>query len=74
MNAYTQFQWRGRGRKADYDAIDRCFAQIAQEFPKARIGYPLIGAGLAGGSWSVIAPIISRQLQGLDHTLVEFSG
>ncbi len=74
VNAYTQFHWRGRGRKADYDAIDGCLADIAVRFAEARIGYPLIGAGLAGGDWAEIAPIISRRLDGLDHTLVQFSG
>lgn len=70
VNAYTQFNWRGRGRKVDYDAISTCFAEIAQQFPKARIGYPLIGAGLAGGHWKEIAPLIDHALDGLDHTLV----
>ncbi|MEM7642613.1 MAG: macro domain-containing protein [Pseudomonadota bacterium] len=72
VNAYTQFHWRGPGRKADYAAIDACFGEIAAGFPEARIGYPLIGAGLAGGDWDEIAPIIDRRLAGLDHTLVRF--
>jgi len=74
VNAYTQFDWRGRGLKADYDAIESCFRRVAREFADARIGYPLIGAGLAGGDWSLIAPRIERALTGLNHTLVEFSG
>ncbi|WP_037314952.1 macro domain-containing protein [Ruegeria halocynthiae] len=70
VNAYTQFQWQGRGRMADYDAITRCFEEIARRFPTARIGYPLIGAGLAGGDWTEIAPRIDKALKGLDHRLV----
>ena len=73
VNAYTQFQWKGRGLKADYQAIERCFATIAQAFPNARIGYPMIGAGLAGGDWAIIKPSIDAALSGLDHTFVEFS-
>ena len=74
VNAYTQFHWKGRGRKADYEAIAAAFAQVAATFPDARIGYPLIGAGLAGGDWAEIAPRINAALQGLDHTLVRFVG
>ncbi|MEP6018337.1 MAG: macro domain-containing protein [Paracoccaceae bacterium] len=72
VNAYTQFHWKGRGLKADYEAISSCFNVVADQFPSARIGYPLIGAGLAGGDWAVIEPRISEALTGLDHTLVLF--
>lgn len=74
VNAYTQFQYKGRGRKVDYDAVESCFNAVARDFPSARIGYPLIGAGLAGGNWSVIEPIIEKALDGLEHTLVLFDG
>lgn len=73
INAYTQYNWRGTGLKADYTAIRRVFASVATDFPQARIGYPLIGAGLAGGDWQVIAEIIKQELAGMDHTLVRFS-
>ncbi|WP_170407467.1 macro domain-containing protein [Ruegeria arenilitoris] len=74
VNAYTQFDWRGRGLKADYNAISSCFDDVAQRFPAARIGYPLIGAGLARGDWGEIEPRIQKALEGLDHTLVVYSG
>ena len=74
VNAYTQFHWKGRGLKADYDAIAAAFTQVAASFPDTRIGYPMIGAGLAGGDWADIAPRIDAALQGLDHTLVRFAG
>ena len=74
VNAYTQFHWSGPKPRAVYPAISRCFERIAEQFPEARIGYPLIGAGLAGGDWSIIAPRIDDALSGLDHTLVEYSG
>jgi O-acetyl-ADP-ribose deacetylase (regulator of RNase III) len=70
VNAYTQFQPGGPGRLADYDAISAAFAEVARRFPDARIGYPLIGAGLAGGDWQEIAPRIDAALAGCDHTLV----
>ena len=70
VNAYTQFDYRGRGRKADYDALQSAFEAVAAHFPDARIGYPLIGAGLAGGDWSGIAPRIDIALRDHDHALV----
>ncbi|MEP6067969.1 MAG: macro domain-containing protein [Paracoccaceae bacterium] len=71
INAYTQYEY-GRGKRhADYEAIRGCFRSIAKEFSDARIGYPLIGAGLAGGDWTIIEQIIEESLSGMDHTLVE---
>ena len=72
VNAYTQFSWRGRGIKADYDAIRSVFASIKTDFTGKRIGYPLIAAGLAGGDWDVISQIIDDELDGENHTLVEY--
>ncbi|MCX2680146.1 macro domain-containing protein [Galbibacter sp. EGI 63066] len=72
VNAYTQYHWRGSGRKADYDAIREAFKKIKESFSGLRIGYPAIGAGLAGGDWNVISKIIAEELDGEDHTFVEF--
>ncbi|MEN0063127.1 MAG: macro domain-containing protein [Myxococcota bacterium] len=74
VNAYTQVHWRGRGRKVDYDAVRAAMAAVGRRFTGQRIGYPRIGAGLAGGDWTVIAGLIDEVLAGEDHTLVEFSG
>ena len=74
VNAYTQFRPGGPGRLADYDAISAAFTEVARRFPDARIGYPLIGAGLAGGDWDDIAPRIDAALAGCDHTLVVLPG
>lgn len=71
VNAYTQFDWRGRGLKADYDAIAQVFQKIKTDFTGLRIGYPLIGAGLAHGDWGIISQIIEDALQAEDHTLVK---
>lgn len=72
VNAYTQYHYRGGGRKTDYGAIQSCFEAIAERFPGAHIGYPYIGAGLGGGDWEVIKPIIDTALADCDHTLVVF--
>lgn len=72
VNAYTQFHWRGSGVKADYDAIRSAMRAIKKEFTGQRIGYPLIGAGLAGGDWSIIEETIDEELAGENHTLVEY--
>lgn len=74
VNAYTQVEWRGDGVKTDNAAVRRVFTQVAAEFPRSRIAYPRIGSGLGGGNWAEIAPIIEETLQGLDHTLVEWTG
>ncbi len=72
VNAYTQYHWAGNGIMADYNAIRTAFAQVKSEFSGKRIGYPLVGAGLAGGDWDVISKIIDEELQGEDHTLVRY--
>jgi len=72
VNAYTQYDWRGTGIKADYEAIRQAFRIIKTQYTSLRIGYPAIGAGLAGGDWRVIASIIDEELKGEDHTFVEF--
>ena len=73
INAYTQYHWRGTGNKADYKAIRSVFSLIKKNYAGMRIGYPLIGAGLAGGDWNVISGIIKTELTGEDHTLVLFN-
>ncbi|MDO4785022.1 MAG: macro domain-containing protein [Propionibacteriaceae bacterium] len=74
VNAYTQGGYSGSGRLADYDAIRKVFKAIAAAYPRARIGYPKIGAGLAGGDWDTISAIIDEELAGCDHTLVVLPG
>lgn len=74
VNAYTQFHWRGRKPLVDYEAIRSVFRRIRSAFHGQRIGYPRIGAGLAGGDWSTIAAIIDDALAGEDHKLVDYAG
>lgn len=72
VNAYTQFHWKGIGKKVDYEAVKNCFKQIKKSFSGKKIGYPAIGAGLAGGDWNIISEIIEKELDGENHTFVEF--
>ncbi|MDO5067695.1 MAG: macro domain-containing protein [Propionibacteriaceae bacterium] len=74
VNAYTQFTHRGAGPKVDYDAVRAVFRAVARDFPDARVGYPLIGAGLAGGDWGRIQVIIDEELTGMSHVLVRLPG
>ncbi|MCT8176347.1 macro domain-containing protein [Variovorax sp. CY25R-8] len=73
VNAYTQFHWRGTGIKADYEAIRKAMGAVKSRFSGKRIGYPKIGAGLAGGDWDLIRSILEEEFAGEDHTYVEFS-
>lgn len=73
VNGYTQFDYAGPGVLVDYEAVAGLFARIKSDFTGRRIGYPRIGAGLAGGDWDRISRLIDRALSGEDHTLVEFS-
>lgn len=72
INAYTQFHYSGKEVLADYDAIRNVFKKLKSQFPGKRFGFPLIGAGLAGGDWQVISEIIDQELQGEDFTLVKY--
>lgn len=62
FNAYTQYDFWGKGPRVDYDAIASCFREAVSSvddesrFP---IITPLIGAGLAGGDWERIKGIIN---------------
>ncbi|GAB6145958.1 macro domain-containing protein [Desulfocicer niacini] len=72
INAYTQFHYSGKEVLADYDAIRSVFKKLKAQFSGKRFGFPLIGAGLAGGDWQVISEIINQELQGEDFTLVKY--
>jgi len=73
VNGYTQYHWRGSGVLVDYDAIRSVMNEVKSSFSGKRIGYPRIGAGLAKGDWETISRIIDQELDGEDHTLVEYS-
>eukprot|EP01134_Creolimax_fragrantissima_P000121 CFRG0121T1 len=77
VNAYTQYHY-GKNSKAengclvDYDAIRSVFRCVKEQFAGKMIGFPLIGAGLAGGDWKIISLIIDEELDGENFTLVKF--
>lgn len=60
-----------------YDALERCLATVAVEAGRlgASVHLPRIGAGLAGGSWDRIEPLILRQLteRGVSVTVYELA-
>ncbi|MCB0319732.1 MAG: macro domain-containing protein [Bdellovibrionales bacterium] len=74
VNGYTQFHYSQREGPfvplVDYEALRSVMRRMKQQFSGKRIGYPKIGAGLAGGDWSQIAQIIQEELHEEDHTLV----
>ncbi len=72
VNGYTQFDWKGEGVLADYQAIRNVFKQVKKNFSGTRIGYPAIGAGLARGDWGIISAIIKDELIDENHTFVEY--
>jgi O-acetyl-ADP-ribose deacetylase (regulator of RNase III) len=71
INAYTQYHYSGDGVLVDYDAVTKVFTALKNQFHGQRMGYPKIGAGLAGGDWKIISEIIDSALDGETHTLVE---
>lgn len=77
INAYTQVRhWHERGEDynaplVDYNAVGRCFAAVRELVsPETRIGFPLIGCGLAKGRWDMVYPQIAQQMVGYDATYV----
>lgn len=72
VNAYTQYDYRGTGTKADLKAIKSCFKMIKRKYSGKRIGIPKIGAGLAKGNWNLISKIIDDEMKDENLTLVNF--
>jgi O-acetyl-ADP-ribose deacetylase (regulator of RNase III) len=72
VNGYTQYSPSGPGILVDYEAVISVFREIKQKFSGYRIGYPMIGAGLAKGDWQIISELILEQLTGENHTLVKY--
>lgn len=72
VNGYTQYTSGSSGVLVDYDAVQLVMREVKNLFTGKRIGFPMIGAGLAKGDWSVIEEIIKTELEGEDYTLVQF--
>ena len=75
VNLYTQYYY-GRNHvdgvktPVDYDAITLCMRKINHIFKGKKIGLPLIGCGLAGGDINIVLPIIQKELNNCDVTVV----
>jgi O-acetyl-ADP-ribose deacetylase (regulator of RNase III) len=69
-NANTQPNFGPIGRQVSYDALVKCFEYVKEYVIFAReeagvtleVVFPKIGAGLGGGDWDIIAPIIDKTL------------
>lgn len=55
----------------DYRAVEDCLRHLAAaaRYKDAEIHMPRIGAGLGGGDWKIIEPLINKTLAGLDVTV-----
>ncbi|MBP6011159.1 MAG: hypothetical protein KBA31_02930 [Alphaproteobacteria bacterium] len=67
VNAITQDHWRSKDSSvvlADYDAIEAAFRLVRPIALQRRLAvhFPLIGCGLARGTWEEVAPRIERSL------------
>lgn len=64
VNCMTQYDCGHDGRLyVDYDAIEQCMVAInnhVDTWEVTEVGFPKIGAGLAGGDWDRIENIIVR--------------
>lgn len=65
LNCYTQYTTWDPNDMFDYDALKKVLIAIKQNFADwfkndARIGFPLIGAGLARGDWKKIKQIFAE--------------
>ena len=72
VNAYTQFGFGGRNKgevDVDYIAVNIVMRRISEFFADRVIGYPMIGAGLAGGDWEKISEIIKNIMPGTKRTI-----
>ena len=74
VNGYTQYRYNGNTLMVNYEAVREVFKNVKKNFSGKKIGYPMIGAGLAGGDWDVISKIIDEELVGEDHAVVVYKG
>ena len=85
INLYTQYKWSSGSDVFEYGEFQfylKTIAHFLTGFPtslftsKFRIGFPMIGAGLAGGDWSRISKMIEKFSEDVasyaDITVVEY--
>lgn len=70
VNAYTQYAYGHYVTHVDYPAVRSCMKWVNSSFPGKKVGLPQIGAGLGGGDWSLILPILEEELVDVDATVV----
>lgn len=74
VNLYTQYRYGNDGKQyVDYDAVRSSLEalrgwqeQLLGRNPDHKLGIPRIGAGLAGGDWTVIEKIIGDVFDDID--------
>lgn len=71
INAYTQYY---PGANANYTAIEMALVKINENFKGKKVAIPMIGAGIAGGDWSIIKAIIIKTLTDVNLTIVYWEG
>lgn len=62
VNAYTQYAPSRNADVFEYEAFELILKKLADEYPYARYGFPLIGCGLAGGNRDRIMKLIEDHL------------
>lgn len=79
FNCITQNKYGTDQRYANYGAIQSCIHKIdnymlANVFMCEReVAFPMIGAGLAGGDWGIIAGIIERESRHFKPIVYDFT-
>jgi len=61
VNGITQDSYGINGRFVDYDAVRSCIQILNREYSNQDVSMPMIGAGLGGGDWDIIAEIIEDE-------------
>lgn len=83
FNLYSQYTFTGRREgkmDLDYEALGSALEMMAEslhakffildmDIQDIHIGLPKIGAGLAGGDWAIIEPMIEKHLGHFDTTI-----
>ena len=75
INAYTQYSYGNDQIHFNEFALIAVLQKIKKDIPNVenmRIGYPLVGGGLAGGDPEKIKAIFEKEFKNLNHTLVLF--
>lgn len=77
FNIYGQYGWNrnfpayGTNYEALFEGLER-MKDFCTGLGAKRIGFPLIGCGLAGGDWNKVLPKIEELFKDFDVTIVEF--